>query len=214
MRTIRGVILCAMAIAVAGGAVCAQTTASPDRAMLRDGRGDGPGAEEEMLATKIAGDAALAKKLGLTEQQVKALQDGTYEVKKEMISLRAAHELAALDQAKLVAERSVNEDALMKAVEKTGQIRTEMAKLRMKQLLLLKKTLKPEQVEAVKKLIRERAGAPLDKGRGNDAVRGKEHNGPFRELWMKRHGKAGEDAHQPPPPPPAGDDEDDDPGEE
>ena len=57
-----------------------------------------------------------------------------------------------MEQVRLLSEKTVNEKDVMKAVEKTGALSTEIAKVRVKKLLLVKKVLTPEQVEKVEEM--------------------------------------------------------------
>jgi len=49
----------------------------------------------------------------------------------------------------------VDENAVMKAVEEAGEVRTAMAKLKVRQLLLVKRTFTPEQIELARKRMRQ-----------------------------------------------------------
>ena len=62
----------------------------------------------------------------------------------------------ALEQASLLTGKEVDEAAVMAAVEKAGKARTEIAKLRVKAILMLKETLTDEQREQVHKMMAER----------------------------------------------------------
>ncbi|MEO0109075.1 MAG: hypothetical protein ABIK62_07925, partial [candidate division WOR-3 bacterium] len=50
-------------------------------------------------------------------------------------------------------EDKVDEEAVMREVEESGRLRTEIAKLRMRALLLVKATLTPEQFKALRQLM-------------------------------------------------------------
>jgi len=116
------------------------------------------GLGEQGVIQELLKDADVAAKAGISADQISALRAGFEGLKKEIEALRGNLESAALDQAGLVSKAVLDEEALMKAVERTGAARTEMAKVRMKGLLLVRRTLSPEQIEKVKVLVRERAG--------------------------------------------------------
>jgi hypothetical protein len=125
-----------------------------------------------MLEPEVAG------KLGLEEDQIAVLKKGIARVQKQEEELRAKLEAAAKEQAELLsAEGEVDEKALMKAIEKTGRIRTQMAKLRMRPILLVKKTLTEEQIKTAKKMMHERM---------------QKH----RKEWEKKRGEDGDDAEK------------------
>jgi Spy/CpxP family protein refolding chaperone len=111
---------------------------------------------EGLSLARLAGNPEVASELGLTEEQVEKLKTGSYDLKKEEINLRAKQELAAMAQIRLMGEDDVDEKALMKAVEKTGEISTELAKLRVKQLLLVKQTLTKDQLTRMRQMMRQR----------------------------------------------------------
>ena len=113
------------------------------------GPGMGHGVFERLLE-----HPEVMEKIGLTEEQKEILTNEGYELRKAGVQLHADMELAAMEQARLLMADEVDEDAVMAAVEKTGRIRTEGAKLRMKMLLLVKNTLTEEQQTALQKMAR------------------------------------------------------------
>jgi len=124
-----------------------------------------------LLDALLHGDE-LAAKLGLSADQVKTLRDAVWEVKRKEVDLRAELEKAGMDQARILMGESVDEEALMKAIERTGGLRTELAKLRVAPLVLLKKTLTAEQLAQARKLVRahmqkrRQGGEEPGKGKG------------------------------------------------
>jgi Spy/CpxP family protein refolding chaperone len=104
---------------------------------------------------RLLESSRFAKELALTEAQIKTFRDAEFDLQKRHAELRAEIEKASLDQAKLLTESAVDEKAVMAAVEKTGALRTEIAKLQMKQLLLIRSTLTPEQRAKVQEIIRQ-----------------------------------------------------------
>jgi len=118
----------------------------------------------------IEGEAA--EDLGLEDDQIKELKKGLAKIQKQEEGLRKKLEAAGKEQAELLsAKGEIDEKAVMKAIEKTGKIRTQMAKLRIQPILLVKKTLTEEQVEKSHKMMRER----MSKHREEWAKRRKEH---------------------------------------
>jgi len=119
--------------------------------------GGDAGIEERGIVQELLKDADIAAKAGISADQVAALRVGFEELRKEIEKLRKDLETAALEQAGILSKAKVDEEALMKVVEQTGAVRTEMAKVRMKGLLLVRRTLSAEQIEKVKVLVLEMA---------------------------------------------------------
>lgn len=117
----------------------------------KGGRGNWQG----MVLNRILHHPEMAEKIGLSQEQVQALKKKIMDIQKRMIKLRAEMEIAGMEQAELMSASTINEKALLAAVEETGEIRTQMAKLQVKQLLLVKSSLSAEQIENVKKMMRK-----------------------------------------------------------
>lgn len=139
---------------------------------------------QESLITCIINHPEIAEEIGLTEEQIKTLRDSMYEMKKQEIQLGAEKELAAMEQARLLTESTIDEAAVMAAVEKTSKITAELAKLKVKQLILVKKTLTSEDIKEIKECVRKRMQERRKEGgeRGFD-LKGKK--GPEDRDWKK-----------------------------
>jgi len=125
-----------------------------------------------MLIERIVRDDKIAEELGLSEDQVETISNALYEHKVKEIDLKAGMQKAGLEQARLLTAKEVDEDAIMVAVEKTGRIRTNLAKLKIERLLLLKNTLTEEQIETAKNMMRKRMRKQKDRRRGGKERRG------------------------------------------
>ncbi|MFC1497499.1 Spy/CpxP family protein refolding chaperone [Verrucomicrobiota bacterium] len=150
--------------------------------MRRGPHKGGPGRHIGMMISKIISNPELAEKIGLTEEQIETLKTASVEHQKQLIDLRAEMEKAALYQAELMSAEDLDEDAIMEAIEKTGEIKTKMAKIQVQQLILVKKTLTDEQKAKIKELMqkrmkqhmqdRKREGGPGEKrGEGRESYR-------------------------------------------
>ncbi len=148
------------------------------------GAGGGFDAGEGMLV-RLLENSKLAKEAGVTEEQIAAVKTKLDVLRKEQIDLRAELEKAGMEQARLIADKSVEETALMAAVDKTSEVNAKMARNRMKQLLIVKQTLTPEQTEKIRAVMRERIGKNRD-GAGR----------------MDRGPRQGDKSGATPPPPP------------
>lgn len=173
-------IMCLLSVAIAGTAPGQEDQPfgrEHDRPRMRGGyqregrQGEHGGGRFNMggrnrqgaMIGRIINNPEIAEKIGLTEEQIQALKSASSDVQKEMIRLRAEMEIAGMEQAQLITETDIDENAVMKAVEKTGEIRTKMAKLQVKQLLLVKKTLSSEQIEEAGELMRKHRNKNKDK---------------------------------------------------
>jgi Spy/CpxP family protein refolding chaperone len=127
-----------------------------------------------MVLEQILGDADLVQKVGLTEEQVKTLNATISELKKEKIKLRAEMDLASVDQADKMAQSTIDEKEVMKTVEKVGEIRTKLAKIWLKELIIVKKTLTPEQIKKIKQVAKELRKEHRGKDGGSGDQKGKD----------------------------------------
>jgi Spy/CpxP family protein refolding chaperone len=165
-----------------------------ERIQRRPMLGEREGDQEGMMLQGLLKDPDVAIKAGISEQQMTTLRTGFDGMKPEFERLRKELEKAGVDQAALMTKASPDEAAMMTAVEHTGAIRTELAKMQMKSLLLVRRTLSPEQIEKVKSLARERM-----RERFGDRMRDRRDQ---RDRG-KKDGQAGGNQPRPPPPPPS-----------
>ena len=178
------------------------------RPMPGDREGLGPmdapgGGLEGGMVLRLLQKEWLVKELGITEEQIAGLKKSAEETEAEMKKLRTEMETAAMQQAKLISEKVIDETAVLEAVERTGQVRTEMAKLRIRQLLTVKKLLTREQLEKLNEMrerrmregdgpargeIRERLRERMEQGGGADREEIRER---IRERLEKRRKDGG-----------------------
>ena len=141
-------------------------------------RGPRGGGMEEAVISKLIQHPELAEKLGLTDAQLETLREGMFDLRQEKARKRAEIEVAAIEQARLLTAGDVDERALMKAVDETGRVRTEMAKLEMRGLLLLRKTLTEEQRDKIQMFMRQRG---RENRRGDQARQGRRNESEGRD---------------------------------
>jgi Spy/CpxP family protein refolding chaperone len=145
----------------------------------------------------------LARSVGLTEEQVKAIRDAAFAHREAMVGVRAEAERARLAVERLQEADKPDEAALMKAIDEAGLKETAMRKAEAAFELKVKGLIGPE----VAAKIRERIAARMERARmeGGEArpeFRGREGGeGRPRAPWMQeRMEEPMEDA---PPPRPA-----------
>ncbi len=172
MRKAGWVCVAAMAVGAAGMVAVAEEgagTGKPATAVptahyakprgegMRPGPGGGLDSADGMIV-RLLENEKLAKEAGVTDEQVATLKTKLEGVRKEQIDLRAELEKAGMDQARLLSEKTVDEAAIMTAVDKTSEVHAKMARNRMKQLLIVKQTLTPEQTAKLREMMLERIG--------------------------------------------------------
>ena len=205
MKTYILIVVAAIALSVSGVTTWAQHfDRGPREARDRNPNRDAGMRMRQALLGRIVEDHKLAKEIGLSEEQVTALRDGFYELKKQKISKRAELELAATEQARILTQDEIDESALMAAIEETGRIRTEFAKLQMKTVLLLRQTLDEEQRQRLAKMVRRRMNNRIDRRsggsgpkRGDRRQHGPGHDGDREGRHFEDHDRPGGDRAHP-----------------
>tara|TARA_B100000809_G_scaffold246657_1_gene274837 strand:+ start:503 stop:1156 length:654 start_codon:yes stop_codon:yes gene_type:complete len=147
-----------------------------------------PGGEREqfrLLHILIKNDE-LADEIGLTDEQRTSLRESMQRAQAESRELQAEVQKAAQQQARLVTADEVDDEAVMNAVDRVFEARKAMAKTRMRQFLLLRKTLTPKQIESARQLVRNQAHRRQNRGASD-----------FRERQMRREDRKRDDAHDP-----------------
>ncbi len=115
--------------------------------------------DDSMLLLRLLGNPAFAERLGLSDGQRDALVEEARTLQDAIAALQTGMQQQALRQAGLIAQPDVDEAELMAAVEALGELRTGIAKLRMRQMLLLRQHLSPEQLQQMRGFMRQqRAG--------------------------------------------------------
>lgn len=102
-----------------------------------------------MLLEKTLADPDKVQKVGMSDEQVKTLRSSISSTKQEQINFQSELNALAVDQAGKMVKSDVDEKEIMKTVEKAGDLRTQLVKTWIKQLILAKRTLTPEQYKKV-----------------------------------------------------------------
>jgi Spy/CpxP family protein refolding chaperone len=136
----------------------------PPRGREEMGRGPG-GRPDKSLIERFISNPNVVKKLGLSDDQVELLKSSSDQTKIKLAELQEAMREAGKKQAQQITADNLDEQAVMEAVEEVGRIRTEMAKLRTRDIMMLKKLMTPEQREQLKKVMKhQRQGGKGSKG--------------------------------------------------
>lgn len=120
------------------------------------GRGEAGGMMAEgMMFKHILGDLELAKKAGVSDEQIKKLKEGQFDFEKQMITLRADAETSKLDVKKLMESDKPDRDAVSKAIDVAGAKELALRKAGIMRMLDVKETLGKDTIEKIKGLARE-----------------------------------------------------------
>lgn len=150
-RRVIGMVLCAVAVTAWGEP---QERGPRGRPPLRDGRG--PGQEPAMILDEFLNDDSAAAEAGLSAGQITTLKEAWENTKEQQKELKDKLRELAISQARLMQADVPDEEAILELVGQTGDIRTEIAKIRVKNLVLVKRTLTRPQLEKVGEMVRSR----------------------------------------------------------
>lgn len=142
-----------------------------------DGRGprhDGPG--PGMILHRVLDNPELAKKVGLTDQQVADLKASVLATQKQMIKLRSDVELAELEVRRLMDENPVDRDALMKAIDVAGAAQLAVRKAGVEERLKVREIVGQETLDKIRELVADRI-ADRRGGEGRREGRGERREG-------------------------------------
>jgi len=124
----------------------------------------GAGWMQEMAIARILSDAKAIAEVGLSEEQVKTLKDSADQLKTKRDELQKQITDLETEQNKLLEAATVDEKAVLAGLEKLSQLRLEIEKLRIRNLITIKKALTAEQSAKVKEMIEQRMKARGGRG--------------------------------------------------
>jgi Spy/CpxP family protein refolding chaperone len=129
--------------------------------MMAHRGGEGWGREEHKgwkhLSPKMLLNPQVRQKLGLTDDQVKKIQDLTYNNEKQVIELETKLKLAELDMRRLMQEKRPDRGKVLSQVDAIAQAKTAVAKQKVTGMLDVRDILTDQQVDQIHKFIQERA---------------------------------------------------------
>jgi Spy/CpxP family protein refolding chaperone len=162
----------AMAAAAEQGAAPEGAPTAPDggrkgmrehgRAPMMEAREFGEG----MIMRALAPDSPIAKEIGLTDDQRKALKGVMDSAVEEMKGLQAKMREAGKKQVEMMGQNTPDEAAILKGVEEIGALRTQIAKVTTKQILAAQKVLTTEQRAELRGMIKSRMAEMREQGQG------------------------------------------------
>ena len=110
------------------------------------GHGDGPRGGMRMKMIE-----RIADELGVSDAARKNIKDAIYEATKQSIALGAELAQAQLEMHRLMEGDKPDADAVLKLVDKAGQLRTELMKLHVRTMLKIEQQLTPDQRKKLRK---------------------------------------------------------------
>jgi len=122
------------------------------------GGGQGHGPKAGMILQRVLQNEALAKKAGLTDEQIATLKGSLLETQKQMIKLRAESELAELEVRRLMDEDKVDRAAVMKAIDAASAAHTAIRKAGVEERLKVRETIGQETLNKIRELASDRMG--------------------------------------------------------
>lgn len=135
------------------------------------------GGHDESGFQDILRDSEMVQALKLDEGQIEKIKALTTQFKKEMIDWNAKLQHAALAQVDLMEQAEPVEGAVLKVLDETGLIHTEIAKLRVKHLFAVRAILTPEQRQQARELLKAKMSERRKMGE-KKAGKGFEHGAP------------------------------------
>ena len=139
----------------------------PDRMQRGRGMHGGDGFMAHILKNERA-----AKALELSDEQREQLKEVMQRLSAQRKALKTQLHDTAMQQAKLLTADEINEDALMDAVEATGKVRTELAKIEMRGLMANHQILTKKQLRQMREMIQRRRSEFTHKRGPHDRDRG------------------------------------------
>ncbi len=100
-----------------------------------------------------------AEKIGLDEAQATAIRERLIEYGEQMRDLREQMEAKAAEQAALMEQDPIDEDAVMTVVEALGAIQTQINRLRVGEVIFMRQALTEEQLDRVAEIMPMRTRA-------------------------------------------------------
>jgi hypothetical protein len=113
----------------------------------------------------------LAKRAGITDEQIKKIKDGQYEFEKQMIQMRADAQQAQMEVRHLMEADKVDRDAVSKAIDAAGAKELAMRKAGIMRMLDVKETIGKETTEKIKNMMREHMQQRMQQSGGRGEAR-------------------------------------------
>lgn len=113
------------------------------------------GGREEMME-RMLNNPEIMEKLGISEENARKIQEELKKIQEESHGLRTEMEKLGMEQAKAMTAKELDEGRLMSLVDELGRVRTELAKIQIRKMILLRQNIDPEKMEAIRARMQER----------------------------------------------------------
>lgn len=155
---------------------------------------------ETQMFTRMITRPQFAKELGLSEDTINELNDSFTDIDVRILDLQTKLEEASKVQSDLLKATPLDEEAVMKAVDAVWELRKQIAVLQTQKLIVVLKTLTPEQTAKARELLQNRRGGF---GRGPQGGANPPPPPPGGDNGNLPPPPPAGDGATPPPPPPA-----------
>lgn len=142
-----------------------------------------PGHHEMMKHHQSMSPLAMKKELGLTDEQVKALEPLESDYRKTSIKNHADMRIAMIDLNALLEQKAPNKNAISNKIDEIAAIQKNMMLYRVDTMLKLKDILNPTQYDQFREEIKER----MEHGMGKRGHESKEYEGHGKEMMEGHH---------------------------
>lgn len=180
----------------------------------------GPGGPGEVdrgeILKRVLGNPEIAKKAGVTEEQIRKIKASQLEFEKKSITLRAEAELARLEMRQLMDADKTDRDAIGKAFDAVAAKETALRKAEMLRMFDVKDALGDETLDKIKGMVREHLAKRMAHAGGTPGERPMlqrrmDGQGPHgfappgdqnARPWLRGQPRGGPGGRPTPPPPP------------
>ena len=114
------------------------------------------GFNREEIFKHVLENPELAKRLGVTEEQVKKIKESQFTLEKQMITMRADAEAAKLEVRHLMEGDKVDRDAIGKAIDAAAAKEATLRKTEILRMIDVKEILGSDTIKKIKDTVRER----------------------------------------------------------
>lgn len=160
----------------------------------------GPWPDPHQAWMRALEDRGTAERLGLNEQERRALLERASASESKLITLRAEVEKAEAEVRRLMRQQPVDREALMRAIDQAGAAQTALRKAMVEEQLTVREQLGEERADAVRQRMREMRRDQL-----REHLREKRQE--MREKWKEKREKERREwrkgGQETPPPAPA-----------
>ncbi len=158
----------------------------------------GETSRDRRSSTKEHSARGLAGELGLSAEKRAEMKERMQEMREKMVELNSVRDAAKADFERLLEADSIDESAVLQAVDKLTQATGDIMKARVKAKIAISKMLTPEQKARMKELrqrMKQRRTERIAKWRENRSARGRRNK--WRSKDSSENGDSDVEPHRP-----------------